>query len=149
LFQFESSISSKDDQGSHSTKMAALCTCVNVSTVVRHILRYANPRELRHGGISLESPKACVHRLFVTCGGTLMLTSTTQGESRGTGVWLMLKAQLEAEIEQARERIRKTRESNFDQDYKDSWIAANENHIKICQGEIKALERLFKVDPKP
>ena len=77
-----------------------------------------------------------------------MLTSTTQGESRLIGVWLMLKAQLEAEIEQATERIRKTREGNFDQDYKESEIALQEKHIAQLQDELLGLERLFKIEPK-
>jgi hypothetical protein len=83
----------------------------------------------------------------ILLGGRDTLAHLEAEESR-TGVWLMLTAQLEAEIEQATERIDKAREGNFSQEYKDSWIAANETHIRVCQDEIKALRRLFKVEPK-
>jgi hypothetical protein len=54
----------------------------------------------------------------------------------------MLKAQLEAEIVQANERITKTREGNFDPHYKKQWIEANEKHIAVCEDELAGLEKL-------
>jgi hypothetical protein len=58
----------------------------------------------------------------------------------------MLIAQLKAEIVEATERIVKTKKGNFDSPYKEVWIAANENHIAVCQREIAALDKMLNTN---
>jgi hypothetical protein len=53
----------------------------------------------------------------------------------------MLRAQLEADIEQAEERIRKTSEGDFDPAYKASEIKLQQEHIAHMKDELLGLEK--------